>query len=139
MMFYGAMMQSGVASQTIASYSSLRNLTRADVRMGPDSLTITIKAAKNLQRHDQQRVLTVVQADDPGMCLLHAVQLVLGITPTQHPNQPMFVFIKTAKPIPVSLIRRHWQAALKAVGTHPSSVTLHTLRKAAVTTAFDQG
>ena len=104
-----------------------------------ESLTITIKAAKNLQRHDQQRIVTVFKADNPAMCLIRAVHKVLLVKPTMPAAQPMFVFVRTVKPITVSLIRRHWQAALKAKGAPVTAITLHTLRKAAVITAFNKG
>ena len=51
----------------------------------------------------------------------------------------MFVFKGTTHPIPATYVRSQWRAAIISIGQKPQAYTLHTLRKSAVTTAFDEG
>ena len=136
MIFYGAFRQGEVVPQTMAAFDPLRHLTRADVKVFPNRLDIIVKAAKNLQRYDQRHMATVFKADDPNMCLVGAVNKVVRDSPTVSPNQPMFVFSGSTRPISASYVRTQWTAALKLINAPHEQFTLHTLRKAAVSIAY---
>ena len=139
MMFYGAFRQSEVVPQTITSFDPQRHLTRADVLMGKDSMTVVIKAAKNLQRIVQRRSATIYSAEDPHMCLLSAIRAVLQESPTVDPRQPMFVFRNSRRPIPASYVRTQWNAAIVSLGLKQEQYTLHSLRKSAMSAVYDSG
>ena len=139
MIYYGALRQSEVVPQTVTEFNSLRHLTRADVILHPGKIDIVIKAAKNLQCYDQRRVATVFRAENREMCLVHAIHQVLAQSPTVRPSQPMFVFSRSTRPIPASYVRAQWKAALTKIGAPTDKFTLHTLRKAAVSGAYNSG
>ena len=139
MIYYGAFRQGEVVPQTIAEFDPLRHLTRGDVTLHQDRLEIVIKAAKNLQRYDQRRKTTVYKADDPSLCLVAAIKTILTQSPTVRQDQPMFVFHGTTRPIPASYVRAQWKAALTRIGAPYEQHTLHTLRKAAVSNAYNSG
>ena len=135
MMFYAALCQSEVVPQTKPAFDPLRHLTLADVAINSDN----IKAAKNMQRFSQSRKDTVYAAEHQQLCVIHAVRRVIVITPTIVSNQSMFVFSGSNAPMTATSMRSQWQAALRTIGKDSKEFTLHGIRKAAVTTAFDEG
>ena len=139
MMFYGAFRQSEVVPQTVNSFDPQRHLTRQDVTMSGAKMIVVIKAAKNLQRFDQRRTATIYKAHDSSMCLLTAVRAVLRESPTADPLQPMFVFKGSQRPITASYVRAQWNAATKSLNLQDEQYTLHSLRKSAMSAAYDSG
>ena len=71
------MRQSEVVPPTRAAFDHLRHLTRADVVMEGRSLTINIKVAKNLQRYDQSRQVTVYMAENQDLCLIRTINIAI--------------------------------------------------------------
>ena len=116
MMFYAAMRQSDVVTPTRAAFDPQRDLTRADVLIGLDLIKIRIKAAKNMQRYDQSREVTVYMAEYLELCLVQTVKKVLQLTPTVSPVQPMFVFPGTLDPMPATSVRVQWRSAIISIG-----------------------
>ena len=139
MIFYGAFRQGEVVPQTVAMFDPLRHLTRGDVALHHDRLEVNVKAGKNLQRFDQRRQTTIYKAQDPAMCLVLAVKALLCDSPMVAPQQPMFVFKGSIRPISAAYVRAQWKVALTAIGAPSDIYTLHTLRKAAVSTAYNSG
>ena len=87
LMFYGALRQSEVALPRIRAFDPLLHLTRADIQVG-EQLTVTIKAGKNLQKHDQRKISTLSPTGDPLTCPLDTVKEVLRVTPELTPERP---------------------------------------------------
>ena len=139
MLYYAALRQSEVVPPSVGQFDPLRHLTRNDVSITEAGVTVLVKAAKNLQKYNQRRLLRIPASDAPELCMKRAIQAVTQLDPTKDIKQPMFVFRDTVKPIPASYIRNQWKAALKNIGIPLATYTLHGLRSTATTTAFDAG
>ena len=76
LIYYGAMRQSEVVPQSQRAFNPTRHLTRRDVAVAR-TLAIRVKWAKNMQRYNQQRTLTMLPTGDPNTCPVQAVAAVL--------------------------------------------------------------
>ena len=83
--------------------------------------------------------MDLCRAPNPQTCPVRLTQKVLAGTPDAKGTQPMFVFKKDLRPMPVSFIRAQWRKALVASGIPPGMYTLHSLRVAAASAAYHQG
>ena len=138
-MYYGALRQSEVVPPSVKAFDPLRHLTRADVNVSHAAVKLTIKAAKNMQKFDQRSAVEMLRTQHPETCPVRATMAVLDLTPTTAPTQPMFVFKNGGRPIPASYIRSQWKLALAASAIPPALYTLHSLRKASASTAYNEG
>ena len=127
LMFYAALRQSEVVAQTKGAFNPQRHLTRGDVAVSTDSVVITIKAAKNMQRYNRSKTVTVYKAQHAHLCLIKAIGDVVEYTPTKRSDQPMFVFHKTYQPISANYVCAQWPTGVISVGQEPHLYTLHGL------------
>ena len=138
LMFYGALRQSEVAPPSIKAFNPLVHLTRADVSL-QEKLTVTIKAGKNLQRHDQRKTSTLSPTGDPLTCPLKTVRAVLQATPDLPQDAPLLIFVDGTTPIPTSYLRAEWARIMRSIGADHTIYSLHSLRKASATKAHSGG
>ena len=137
-MFYGALRQSEVAPPSIKTFDPTRHLTRRDVSIG-EQLNVRIKWGKNLQRFDQKKDITLSPMADPLTCPVKAVEDVLAMSPGLPPHAPLLVFPDTTTPVPTSYLRAEWGRIMTRIGQSTAQYSLHSLRKAAATTAYGGG
>ena len=138
LMFYGVLRQSEVAPPSVNKFDPLRHLTRADVSIG-DTVTVRIKAGKNLQRYDQQKTVTLLPTGDSLTCPVAALHRALEATPGLPPSYPLLVFKDKHTPMPTSHLRAVWGRTLTQIGADPTIYSLHSLRKASATLAHSGG
>lgn len=136
-MFYTGARQSEVAPRSAATFDHTRNTTRGDVWIQDGSLHIDQKWAKNMQANNQSRLLVLAPAPDPRFCPVRAYAHMLTIAPTRYPTQPLLVFPGDGQTMTIPYISRRWKAAQPASPTPP--YTLHAIRRAAATVAFQSG
>ena len=137
-MYFGAMRQSEVVPPTQRAFDHTRHLTRGDVRV-TDRVTINIKWAKNLQRYDERRTMTLWPTGHPGTCPVGAVATVLAATPDLQPTDPLLVIPGSARPLTAGYIRAAWNSILRGMGVAVGQYGLHSIRKAAATNAHKEG
>ena len=77
---------------------------------------------------------TAVQSAPPDYSVQGTRPLISAASPTACPDQPMFVYKGSQRHITPSYVRAQWTAALTKVGAPHKQFTLHTLRKAEVST-----
>ena len=138
LMFYGALRQSEVAPPTVSKFDPQAHLTRADLIVG-DTVTVTIKAGKNLQRFNQQKTVTLSATEDPLTCPVMAVRAVLQLTPNLPASAPLLVFTNKLTPMPTSYLRAEWVRTMHRIGVNHTKYSLHSLRKASATLAHFGG
>ena len=137
-MFYGAMRQSEVVPQSQRAFDPTRHLTRRDVSVA-STLRIKVKWAKNMQRYDQQRTLTMLPTGNHNTCPVMAVRAVLRATPEVPQDAPLLVIPGTTRPMTAAYLRAAWASMLKKLGITPGTFGLHSIRKAAATAAHQAG
>lgn len=138
-MYYAALRQSEVLSPSATTFDAKKHLTRGDVLVAQDSVTIRIKHAKNMQSVYQQKQLTLATSPNPSLCIVQALRIMLANTPTIHLNDPCIMFPHSRRPVSVDYVRRKWKQHLEAHGIQTSPLSLHSIRKAAATAAYQQG
>ena len=138
-MYFGALRQSEVAPPTVKKFNPTRHPTRADVTLTKNSLSIHVKWAKNMQRVGQSRTKTLHSVADPRLCPVHALKTHYAHTPTASSTAPMLTYQKSGDPIPISVIKDIWGAAVRTIGADITKLSLHSLRKAAATQAHYAG
>lgn len=139
LMFYAGLRQSEVAPRSITTYDKTRNTSRCDVRVVEGKVHFHQKWAKNQQLNAQNRDITLLPAQSGILCPVAAVTRMLIDVPTTHPEQPLLVFKADGNPICIPYITRIWNQALKTVGAPEHTFSLHSIRKAAATTAYQSG
>ena len=138
LMYFATMRQSEVAPPSVARYDPTRHLACGDVVV-TDTLYLNMKWAKNLQRYDQARQLTLHPTGEPAMCLVTAVREVLEQHRDPRPAAPLLTFGRTGRPITTAYLRSIWAQALRAVGSSHVLYGLHSIRKASATQAVMGG
>ena len=136
--FYGALRKSEVCPPTIKRFKSTCHLTREDVSLEGGKLTLVIKAAKNMQRTDQRRKIVLESAQDKDLCVVEAAKAAMAVSPTIKTTDPFLMF-PSREPVPFTHVEKVWAAALRDMGIKDRKFTLHCLRSAAATEAFEEG
>lgn len=139
LMYHAALRQSEVLAQSSRTYDPRYHLSRGDVFINNDTLSVHIKHAKNLQTIYQTKTVTLASSPNPLVCVVRAVRLMYAAIPTVSLSDPCIMFMDTRRAVPVEHVRKRWLQHLKAHGTETSSLSLHSLRKAAATEAHNQG
>lgn len=107
-MYYGALRQSELLPNSINSWSSLKQPTRGDLQLQPASCSLFIKFGKNMQKTGQNRHVCLLPAEDQALCPVHAMTVVVSITPTRSQLDPLYMFPSSRKPIPISYVRKEF-------------------------------
>ena len=136
--FYGALRQSEVAPSSIKAFDPSRHLTRRDIQLG-EQLKVRIKWGKNMQKFDQKKDILLSSTGDSLTCPVRAVSDLLALTPGLPPQAPLLVFPDTDTPVPTSYLRAEWGRIMQRIGQSATQYSLHSLRKAAATTAYGGG
>ena len=111
-MYYGALRQSEVAPPSVKKFDALRHPTRNDVKMTPSQITMKVKWAKNMQKSTQSRTVVMQAVRDKEVCAVHTLGSHFALTPTVSYSDPLLKYPGLGDPIPVSVIRNIWEAAL---------------------------
>jgi integrase len=138
LMYYAALRQSEVAPRSVRAFDPSRNLTRGDIQVHTDRVVITIRMAKNLQRVGQSKQVCLYRADVQALCPVQSVKAMIARVPTTSRDEPLLMF-DNRRPVPVTFISNTWSAGLRALTVDPQRYTLHGLRRAAATQAFQGG
>lgn len=138
-MYYAALRQSEVLSYSSGSYDPYKNLSRRDVLLADDAITVHIKHAKNLQSIYETKSVRLQSSSNPALCVVTAVRQMYNTIPTLHPDDPCIMFPTSRRPVTIEFVRRRWMEHLKLHDVDTSSLSLHSIRKAAATAAHDNG
>ena len=139
LMFYAALRQSEVAPPSVSLFKSTYHLTRGDASFVGSNLTVMIKAGKNLQKCGQYKKVTMATSPDKDHCVVQAFRQLVMDTPTENNNDPCFMFPDTRAPMPVSYLNKRWDQIFTIIGLKAREYTLHGLRVAAASEAFQSG
>ena len=138
-MFYGALRQSEVATASVKKYNQYRHPTRSDVVITPRQITMKVKWAKNMQKASQSRNIVMQAVQDKDLCPVATLQAHFALTPSASSIVPLLKYPLSGDPIPLSVIKATWEAALTVQGADTKLYSLHSLRKAAATEADREG
>ena len=138
-MFFGALRQSEVAPITVKQFNPAIHPTRGDVTLTDTSLSMKIKWAKNMQKNGQFRKINLAACKDPRLCPVKTLQAHYDHTPTASSTDPLIMHPGSHHPIPVSVIKSVWDAALTVAKADKTAFSLHSLRKAAATEVYMGG
>lgn len=137
MMYHTFYRQSNFAAPTSTTFDPLRQLTRADVIVHRDSLSVVHKWAKNHQSGSHRAITSIPAVPGSELCPKAAYMAMLAAVPTIHPQEPLLMF-KDRSHIPLSYIRRVWAAVLRAIDVpQHQAYTIHGLRRGAATHVFN--
>ena len=134
-LIYGGFRQSEILPASKAKFNPEINLTRGDVIVQKDQIQFTIKTGKNLYKPEQKRVHVFHSSTNKDTCIVHAVHMVIMITPTLSDDQPMFTN-PDGSPINVPQLRKVWKESLITLGHETSKYTLHSVRKTLATSSY---
>ena len=137
--YYGALRQSEIAPMTMRTFDPSRHPTRGDLQVMGTLAKLHIKWAKNLQKVGQFKVVTLPILPDSPLCPVAAIEANIMEVPTVCDTDPLLMFPDTRQPIPVSLIKARWEAALVKAGLDTKKLSLHSLRKTSATQAHSKG
>ena len=135
-LIYGGFRQSEILPSAKDKFNPETNLTRADVIVHQDQVQFTIKTGKNLYKPDQKRVHVFHSSSNKDTCIVHAIHMVLMITPTYHRDQPMFSNPKDGSPINVPQLRKVWKQSLITLKQDTTKYSLHSVRKTLATSSY---
>lgn len=138
---YGAMRQSELLPCSVNKWSAENQPTRSDVTLAQHQCIIFVKKAKNMQKAGQSRNIILASVQDRALCPVSAFERVFLDTPTRRPNDPLYMFPDKRTPIPVSYVKNQLERLLVHTGNGDSIpyISLHSLRKATATNAYNQG
>lgn len=136
--FYAALRQSEVAAPSIVGFDPTRHLTRKDVVFRDDSVVVTVKHAKNMQTIYEQKSIKLQPSVNPRTCVVKAIHRMIMDVKTIAPGDP-FLMHQDRRPITVSHLQKQWRQHMGRMGVDSTHFTLHSLRKAAATTAYQSG
>lgn len=135
-MYHTFFRQSNLAAQSTLEFDHTRQLTRDDVRLYPNHVTVLHKWSKNHQRASSRSSIRIPVVPGSILCPHQAVRLMLNAVPTRHPLQP-FLSFNDGNHIPIPYLRKVWNAVLNALRVpNPDAYTLHGLRRGAATHVF---
>lgn len=138
-MYYAALRQSEVVAPSVSGFDHNKHLTRGDVILHNDTVSITIRHSKNMQSVYQTKTLHLQPSPNPALCIVRALRQMYYTTPTITAHDPCIMFPISRKPVTIDYIRRNWNKHLQSHGLSTEALSLHSIRKAAATAAHDQG
>lgn len=138
-MYYAALRQSEVLAYSSGSYDPYKNLSRKDVVLSHQGVIVHITHAKNQQSIYETKSVLLQPSENPRLCVVEAVRAMYQLVPTVHPDDPCLMFATSRRPVTVEFVRRHWMDHLKRHYVDTSTLSLHSIRKAAATAAHEQG
>ena len=139
LMYYGALRQSEVGPRTSGAWDPMSHPTRNDISTSRSRLVLKVKHAKNLQKANQSRTVTMAATDTHLLCPVTTYNRVFSQTPTRSPRDPLLMFRATRSVMPISHIMNRWRKALREVGEDPTKLSLDSLKKSAATQAHRAG
>ncbi len=139
LMFYAGLRQSEVAPATGSAFDPTRHATKGDAYVSNGELHLRQKWAKNLQRYDQHRVCVLAPSADRSLCPVETFLRVRALEPSAPPHLPLLTFQGSTAPMTSGYVGRQWKKALLDLGLQDKGYTLHSVRKAAATTAYGAG
>ena len=89
-----------------------------------------------MQSFHKLRSSTFYRSPDVNFCVVNAIETVLHIQPTRHPEQPMFMHEQRAL-IGCNILKATWECELQKLKIHPKNYSLHSIRKQVCTTAYN--
>ena len=137
-LYYSGLRQSEVVPPTASVFSPTWHLTRADMVVTTHGVRLQIKAAKNMQRYDQQRSVYLPRVSTEQLCPVRAVAAAITMTPTASPAQPLLTF-PGGRPMMAAYASKTWKDLTTQAGIQPGLYSLHSIRKTAATTAYNAG
>ena len=138
LIMYGGYRQSEVLPPFSSKFDKDKHLTRGDVVVQNNQVTLIQKHGKNMQQFHKLRSSTFNRSPDINFCVVHAIETVLHIKHTVHPEQPMFMYQQGA-PIGCNILKATWERVLQKLKIHPKKYSLHSIRKQVCTTAYNNG
>ena len=139
LMYFGALRQQEVAPPSVKQYDPKKHPTRGDVRIRGDTIQMTVKWGKTMQRTNLKRIITLQAAPDSRVCPVAMLSQHYAHIPTASYTDPLLMYKDSRHPIPLSVIKGAWVQAIEALGEDTLLYSLHSLRKAAATQAHDAG
>lgn len=137
LMYFSFLRQSNLCPRNKSAFDHSRHLLRTDVLVRPDALVIAVKWSKTRQgRHASSVAIPAL----PGAltCPRLAWQEMTRHSPTVSAGQPLFSF-RDASPLPLSYLKRAWDATIRQLGITHRLYTLHSLRRGGVTDIYQSG
>lgn len=139
--YFGALRQSELLPRTVKTWNPMTQPTLGDLVVTADTCTITIKTGKNMQRVGQHRQVVLERVENPVVCPVRAIQIVLCYNEGSCPSDPIFTFPRTAVPITAPKVTKIMHQVMKDIGLAHlvAKVSLHSIRKSAATDAYMAG
>ena len=137
-LYFSALRQSEVIIHTQSQFDPTRHLLARDVYISAGVLCLYIKHAKNMSAHNKRRTVKLHPTGDPLTCPLILYADMRAGHPTPPPTAPAFTY-KDGTPVLVPHVIARLRSAIAAQGMDPRPYTLHSLRSAATTHAYDAG
>ena len=133
--FYAFFRISNIAPPFQKSFDPTRHLLREDIEFAYPGVHIHVKWAKNVQAPERRHVVKLPQVQDPIMCPVFNLRLLLNSIPTK-PTTPLFI-TPNGCVITQSMVRRRLTSILTLMQVPLQGVGFHTFSHSAATIAFD--
>ena len=127
-MFMAFLRQSNIAPRTTYAFDPTRHVTRGDIKMDHDSITISLKWSKSTQKSQTPTTVTVWAKPDSSLCPVRAYHMLIKVSPTVARAQPLLQY-KDGHPMTTSYISKSWAHLLHLAGLPLQQHTLHGLRR----------
>lgn len=136
-MFHTFYRQSNFAAPTSTTFDPARQLTRGDIIVHRDSLSVVHKWAKNHQAGSHRAITAIPAIPGSDLCPKAAFINMSRLVPTRSPQDPLLMF-NDRSPIPLSYIRKVWGAVIRVLRIPEGHrYTLHGLRRGAASHVFN--
>ena len=129
---------SNLVSHSVATFSPLKQLARADVIFKPGKMIILVKWSKTMQNNNQIKFITVPRILNSPICPVRAISNLLALTP-RGPNLPLFQVKYNQEWVPLTdtRVRRHFAQVLSRLNLAGPGYTFHTFRRSGAAFAFN--
>lgn len=140
-LYYGVLRQSELLPRSVNAWDPNTQPTRGDVSLSSHKCTIFIKKAKNMQRYDQNRTVSMQPTPNNLTCPVSAMYSMFNDTPTFSLSEPVFMFPESRTPVPATFALKQLHGIMAAVGLDDAidHTSLHSIRKSAATDAYMAG
>ena len=136
--FFSFLRMSNLVPHSVATFSPLKQLARADVIFKPGKMIIIVKWSKTMQNNNQIKLITVPRILNSPICPVRAVSNLLTLTP-RGPNAPLFQVEYNQEWVPLTdtRVKRHFTQILSRLNLAGAGYTFHTFRRSGATFAFN--
>ena len=136
--FFSFLHMSNLVPHSVAAFSPLKQLARADVIFKPGKMIILVKWSKTMQNNNQIKLITVPRILNSPICPVRAVSNLLTLT-TRGPNLPLFQVKYNQEWVSLTdtRVRRHFTQILSRLNLAGAGYTFHTFRRSGATFAFN--